>query len=239
MPGFVDLHHHIVYGIDDGPETIEDSIRMLKAAEADGISHIIATSHADPAYFEFDFYAYSRRLGELNDHVQRIGGGMTLHSGAEILYSDAVVRALDEKRVPTMANTEFVLMEFEVDSPYLTIYDAIRKLANAGYVPVIAHVERYTNLMKNVQAVWDLKQMFNVRFQVNCSTLIGRHGLRLRRSIKRMLSEGIIDYVATDAHNTTYRRAQMSECFTVLEAEYTRELATKVTGLSQMEILLP
>ena len=145
--GFVDIHQHVVYGVDDGPRSAEESLEMLRLAQRDGVTHIIATSHAYPAMEPFPAERYLRHLGVLRQACRDEGIAVSISAGCEIFYSDVAIRQLQERRIPTLADTSCVLVEFDPLTPWEGILDAVRKLSNRGYRTVVAHCAvSYTHL---------------------------------------------------------------------------------------------
>lgn len=237
MTGFTDIHQHVAYGLDDGPASIAETKRLLAADSKDGIRLIIATPHVEPGYVPFDFDAYLRQIDKLNRLCAEQSLAIELFPGAEIFYTDSTLRLLQDHQVPTLAGSAFVLVEFEPAVTYDRIFEAVHKLANDGYIPVIAHVERYACLVKKVARAYELKDMFNMRLQMNCNTVVKRQGMRLRGFINKLLSDRMIDYVATDAHNTSSRPPAMRMCYQTLFEQYGQAYALAVTRLNQREIL--
>lgn len=235
---FMDIHQHILYDMDDGPRTLESSFLQLRAASADGIAHIIATPHVTPGRDPFDLPAYHYKLKVLNTLCRERGLLVTVHPGAEILYTEETLRCLQAGMVPTLVNSRYVLLEFLPQASFDRLYTAARKLANAGFVPIFAHVERYEALMKDIKRVDDLRNELNVRIQVNCSTILQPRGLRMRRLLRSLLENGCVDYVATDAHNRTTRPINMGLCYQELERLYGRKTAIALTGANQQEIFM-
>lgn len=219
MPdAFVDIHHHILYGLDDGPNVSEQSMDMLKWASQDGITRIFATSHACPGQAVFDLTKYRDRLNEARAYVVQQALPLELLPGAEIFYSDATLRFLEQGRVPTLAGGRHVLIEFAPDAPFETIYDAVRKLANATYIPILAHIERYACL--DLAHTRQLREQLGALMQVNCSSILSSTQPFRGRTIRALLNAQLVDFVATDAHNLTTRRTRMGECYSLLKKTY-------------------
>lgn len=237
MKGFTDIHHHIVWGVDDGPATLNSSVKMLHAASDDDIRRIIATTHANPGIVEFDQSKYLERIGMLNEYCQAHKLNLVIYPGAEVLYTEKAAQLLYERRIPTLAGSEFTLVEFMQDEAYEQIYEAMRSLTNSGFVPVIAHVERYKCLVRKPALLEELKSMFYMRIQMNCHTVLNPHGRQIKKFVSYMLKNGMVDYVATDAHNIRSRPVFMYDCYAVLEQEYGAHYAQALTGRNQREIL--
>lgn len=233
--GFTDLHHHIVYGLDDGPRNLAESIRMIKAAHADGIRRIVATTHAYTGIERFDLSLYLERLQEVQAWCAVNEPDLRIYPGCEVYYSEAAVRLLREGQLPTLANSRFVLTEYDVNLPFDKLFNAVRQLQKAGYLPILAHMERYRCLVKEPQHLIELKQTVDVRFQVNARTFI-RTPFGLRKFIRYIINESLLDYVATDAHNTSTRPVCLTKAHAELTKRYGHQLADSLCGHRQNEI---
>ncbi len=237
MEGFLDLHQHIVFGVDDGPGTLEEAARMLEAARAGGVTRIVGTSHALPSMERFPLERYYRHLRALNVLSMERGLGVRVYDGCEVFYSDAAVRKLCEGELPTLARSRFVLVEFDPTSRFEAIAEAVRRLGNAGFIPILAHCERYAALVKNPSATLALRWKLRMRIQLNASAIIQRRPRAVRRFCDLLLDEGGADYIATDAHNLTTRPPHLRQAYDQLAKRYGRERAWLLTGGNQGEVL--
>ncbi|NCB35429.1 MAG: hypothetical protein EOM58_05230 [Clostridia bacterium] len=220
-----DIHHHIVWGIDqDGPKTMEDSKAMALAAVRDGITHVVTTPHVMPGIAPFDGERFRQRLAALQSWCRDQGQGLRLYPGAEIFYTPMTVQYLNEGRVPTMNGTAYVLVEFDPGERYEQIRKACGELTAHGYIPILAHTERYTTLVRHPKAALALREELGLAYQVNCSTIINPKGFWQQRFIKSLLKEGALDHIATDSHNITTRPVRMKEAIAAL-ARYGAEAA--------------
>ena len=229
--GFTDLHAHFLYGLDDGAKTRREMEAMLDAAHADGIVRLYATPHAALGIRPFDAELCAQRLEEAQAYCRQRGYKMQLHTGAELMYTPAMERFALERRLPTLGDSQQVLMEFVPDVGMREMREAAALLERSGYTAVLAHVERYNCLFVGKNA-WKLKEERDVRYQLNAGTAIGGNGFLRDAVIRRWLREGLIDYVASDAHNCASRPFRMREAYASLRRNYGQELAEKLTGLS-------
>ena len=236
--GFIDMHHHLLFGMDDGATTYREALQMMRAARICGIDSIIATPHAYPGISKFDMDKYHERLRQLQEVSITHRDMPRIYGGAEIYSTESVIRFLSSNRVPTMNNTNFVLIEWNPKVEFKEISVAIRALANEGYITIMAHVERYMCLWRKIKELEELKNQFNIRIQVNCDTIIGNSSMMEKYICRNLLKNHIADYIATDAHNTTTRKAHMDDAFVVLEQRYGIDYAKRITGLNQTELLI-
>ena len=234
--GLVDIHHHLVYGMDDGSQNMEQTKLMLERAYRNGISYIVATPHAEPGNKPFHLEAYLDRLAEIQDWCVQSGLPIHVLSGAEILYTPGTVHALRNGLVPTLADTEYVLVEFTPKAPYKLLREAAEKLTEAGYRPVFAHIERY-RCLKAAWRVRDLRRKYGVRMQMNAATICKKHGWLTQLWIDYVIEKGWIDCAASDAHNVSKRPCMMKLCYKTLYMRFGRRMARRLCIVRPRKII--
>ena len=237
MSGYVEMHCHLVYGVDDGAQTKETMEKMLDAAYADGVRTIFCTPHISPGLRTFDRELYEAHFTEARQYCERKGYGIALLRGAEILCTPMLERYANEQGLPTLGDSYSVLIEFMPDAPYREIENAVSILERAGYLPVLAHMERYSALMKGRNAR-RLRDEHEIRCQVNAGTVIDGKGFFFDRRVGKWLDEMLIDYISSDAHDDRRRPFHMDRAYQELLREYDRAYADRLVGLTEPEDLL-
>lgn len=232
MQGFTDIHHHLIYGMDDGAQNLDQALAMATAAWEDGTTTILGTSHISPGVKPFDLDRYYRHLDALQAACWDQGMNLRLLEGAEILYTEQTCRFLRDRRIPTLGGTDYVLVEFFPTVEYRELYDAIVGILRAGYRPIIAHVERYRCLAGSIPKLREVRESLGAVIQMNCSTVVGGKGFLHDHRNHKLISEGLIDVIATDAHNTTSRPTQMQEAYAWLEKKLGADYAAELMGLN-------
>ena len=227
---FVDIHEHLLYGIDDGPSKQQGMFDMLNAAAEQGINAIIATPHVTPGVYSLDVKQYEKALAEAREYCAENLRGMIVYGGAEILYTSNTCRMLAERRVPTMAGTDMVLVEFSPDIKYEAMREALGELLSCGFRPIIAHVERYQCLTSWPPRAEKLKKEFEVYFQMNCSVALGERSLGSRMFADRMLRRKLIDALASDTHGVTKRPNRLAEAWGAIADKYGDEYANRLVN---------
>ncbi len=231
----IDIHNHLLYGIDDGAATSREMFAMLNEAAAQGVRMIIATPHVQPGVIPFDEDKYSARIKIANDYCKAKGYQLEVYPGSEILYTTSAVRLLRKKVIPSMCGTSHVLVEWPVEASKEEIRNALRELTNAGFVPIIAHVERLWKIYRDCAFLADIRNTFGVRIQVDCDTVIeDRFGWKTGALFKQEL----VDYVASDAHGTAQRKMRIDSAFQIIKRRYGEETARKVMSINPDRILL-
>ena len=141
MSNFVDLHHHLIYGVDDGPQSLEDMQQMILRAAEEGVTDIVCTSHATPGLEPFLQDRYDAHLSAAQAFIEAQGIDMHVHRGCEILYTDASARLVREGRIPTLAERDTVLVEFSPDASFQRLTEAAKSFGMAGYDVIFAFLD--------------------------------------------------------------------------------------------------
>lgn len=230
MSGFRDIHAHFVYGLDDGAKTKKDMEAMIDAAYADGVASLFATPHVTPGICPFDDALFERHLEEAREYCRQKDYPMSLYKGAEIMYTPALQPYVTDRRIPTLAGSRGVLLEFTPKISFREMESAVELLEHCGYITILAHVERYQCLSQG-QNAYRLKRTHDVRFQMNGSTVIEEKSLFRHRRVWRWLRDELIDYVATDSHSCHRRPTNMTEAHRLLSSRLGQAYADALTGL--------
>ena len=227
LSGFVDIHHHLLYETDDGPANFEQSVQMLHRAVEQGISCIAATPHILPGHIEFDAEKNLQKLEALREYIVRQSLPLEVIPGAEVLYTAATASFVETGRITMLGNSWHMLMEFHPYVHYDEMRRAILSIGNMGYSVVLAHAERYRCLRIKGRAA-RLQTNFNVQIQFNSDTVIASHKRFGDRWIRRMLREGMVDIIASDAHNTSSRPCTLGDCAKLIAEEYGEDEARRM-----------
>ena len=233
MSAFFDLHHHFLYGLDDGAATKPEMQEMLAGAHRDGTRVIIATPHITPGLTPVSMERMHAQIEEARQFSDANGLELEIYLGSEIMYTYHVQRFLAEHLIPTMAGTEKVLLEFAPDVSYPEIEDAVLHVLRAGYLPILAHIERYACLMYARQRLGNLKREYDVFYQVNADCILRGRDYVTNRTVKRAILDGEIDFIATDAHNTHRRGSNLQKAYGKLEETYGKACADRLIGNHQ------
>lgn len=205
----VDIHCHILPGLDDGPDTIEESMEMAAAAIADGITHVVATPHASDN-FAFDPELIRARREELQQHV---GNQLTLATGCDFHLSFENIQAVKKDLARfTINHKNYLLVEFADFAIPPTMDETLLELLGLGVFPVITHPERNPLLRANRSRVnqWVEQGCY---VQVTAQSILGRFGQSAQRAAEEWLNENGIHFFASDAHNTTSRPLKLKEAY--------------------------
>lgn len=178
MKGLYDIHCHILPGVDDGARNMEESLWMLNKEYQEGVRHVILTPHFRYDMFEPHMNIVTRQFMQLRRAAMNIGDeGMRLYLGCELHSSMDMVECLKKGRRLTLAGSRYVLVEFSNGDEKNYIEERVRSLLMNGFIPIIAHVERYKATRNDIGFLTELKDM-GAHIQVNADTISGQDGFR-------------------------------------------------------------
>lgn len=227
MKGYFDMHCHVLPGIDDGADNSEEMMKMIKIAYEEGIRTIFATPHFHPRRGHADVETVLKKFAEAYRTIKQIYPDMELYEGNEIYFSQDVVQMLKAGRLLTLANSDYVLVEFSTMAETVYIRDAVNALLLAGFFPVIAHVERYDNLIENMDLIGQLVSS-GTYIQVNAGSVIGESGGKIKRIIRKLIKEEMVHFIGTDAHSSERRAPHMAKCARYLFKKFGDETAERL-----------
>ena len=225
--GYIDMHSHILPGMDDGSRSMGQTLRMLETAVSEGITTMIATPHNMPGKGCPPGSVVRRKVDELRRTVEQEGIPLEIVAGTEYYYREEVLDILDSEDAVTLGNSDCVLVEFEPLAERNYIRNALRNILGFGYRPVIAHVERYAKLMEDTAVLGDMRKN-GILVQVNAMSVTGDNGRQAKKDVRGLLKKGMVDFVATDAHSDGRRAPYMEKCAEVLYRKCGTEYADRL-----------
>ena len=228
IQGFTDIHCHVLPMVDDGAETMEMALDMLRIAAEEGIRKMILTPHQKADRKCVTPEGIIRRMVLLQEEADKKGIPVKLFPGNEIFYRHGLAELLEQGKIRTLADSHYVLIEFLPGEDYAYIRDAIGRVASFGYWPVVAHVERYVNVIKDMEKAERLKEDAGCYFQVNASSVVGDQGFAAKNVVKKLLKAGLVDFVGSDAHSDGSRAPRLRKCAGYLEKKYGETMAGKL-----------
>lgn len=214
---FIDIHTHILPGVDDGSGSLEESISMLRQAEDEGIGKIILTPHQKPDRHCVSARGLRDRMSALQEEADKCGLSIRLYPGGELFFRHSLAEELRCGRVITLADSRYVLVEFFPQEQYEYIRNGLYSLLAEGYLPVVAHVERYAQVNESRERQEELLDM-GCYFQVNAGTLTGNAGFGMKRTAWQLVKRKQVHFIGTDAHRANGSRTpRLLHCAKLLE----------------------
>ena len=235
--GYIDIHSHVIPGADDGARTKEQSLRMLSIAAQNGIDRMILTPHNKAGHRNISPAGIRKSVEQLQFLVDAERIPIKLYPGCEIFFREGVGEMLEENQLCSLADGPYVLVEFMPAVEFSYIRSAVYELGGSGFIPIIAHVERYECLIKDISNAGYLLDR-GAYLQMNAGCLEGGLSeLRMKKAVKRMLKEQMIHFVATDAQNDTSRAPRMAECAAYLRKKCGHEYAARLLWKNAWAVL--
>jgi len=194
----IDLHTHIIPNIDDGSRSVEDSIRIAREAKENGFSAIFCTSH----YLEHSYNVEKEENDKLFNELKK-QLDIDIYSGNEIYISPNILECIEEGKVQTLNDSKYILTELPMENSVPYLKDVIFKLVSKGYIPIIAHPERYQFVQKDYKSLIELTKM-GVLFQMNYGSIVGVYGRKAKKSAKILLKNDLIHFLGTDTHRADF-----------------------------------
>ena len=205
----VDIHCHILPDFDDGSSGIEESLEMARMAYRSGVTDIAATSHFMGTMEGLERLPLMRqRHTDLVLQIRKADIPIRLHPGAEILCVEETAGLAKKKLLPTIGSTDYFLTEFYFDEDLRFMDDMLYRLSAAGYIPVVAHPERYDAINQD-PLILDRWFRRGYVLQLNKGSILGAFGRRAESAAHLILKAGLAHVVASDAHSATRRTPHM------------------------------
>lgn len=230
----VDIHCHALFGVDDGPEELQESLEMLHTARKNLIMDLVLTPHYRKSFFSYPHDKIEENFEILLKYAGKYA--IKLHPGCEYHVDHDIVDNFRSGRCMTLAGSSYVLAEFSTQSLINEIRSGVDQLLLAGYKPVIAHAERYEVFRRHPEYLGDFRKS-GAMIQVNAGNILGEEGSRIKNACQRFLKDGNVDVVASDAHNLTGRRCRMKECRDLIEKKYGRDTARTLFNTNPKRII--
>ncbi len=198
----VDIHSHLLAGIDDGAQTFEGSLRLIKALQSFGVTQFITTPHIIQYVWE---NTHEQIIANKNNTVQELKKNninLPFQAAAEYLMDDQFVQLFQSHDVLTLKEN-YVLVEMSYINAPIQLYTILFDLQLAGYIPVLAHPERYLFYHNNFGEYQKLKRA-GCLFQLNLLSVVGYYGEGIVRIAERLLQKGMYDFVGSDVHHDNH-----------------------------------
>jgi protein-tyrosine phosphatase len=219
-----DIHYHLLYGVDDGPKTLEDSLALAEASIKEGVTHVVATPHSNHE-FSFQPEVNHERLALLNDRLQ---GRLTLGLGCDFHLSYENLEDLKRDRTKyTINGKKYLLVEFADSSIPVMAAEILYELQLTGVVPIITHPERNPILVRNPRRLAEWIRG-GCLVQLTAASLKGRFGRRAKAMSDDLIRKNWAHIIASDAHSVEGRPPAMGDAYQLLVEEFGRQTAERL-----------
>ena len=222
-----DIHNHLLYGIDDGAKTIEDSERLLKELEKNNVTDIMFTPHyIIGSNYNANNAKKKKLLNELKKKTK-----INLYYGNEVYIDNDIVEYIKNDEIASLNNSRYLLVEFPLNEKLDCAFTLIQNIIKCGYVPIIAHPERYH--------YYDMKFFVDLinegcLLQGNITSLCGKYGKDAKHNLELLVKKNMIHFMGTDTHMDLY---PMNDCYEALSMLVTREMYKDITANNFMKVV--
>lgn len=221
MEKFIDIHCHLLPGVDDGAQSMEEAAALLRMAKEDGSGTLVLTPHYRGRYRQNT----PQQLQEVFCSLKaQAPDGMELYLGCEVSYEPEISEKLTEGRVLPIAGGPYVLLELSMGVTAAQAIGAVRELADSGYIPIIAHVERYPVFGRNKALVGAVLEL-GALLQINADSVMGQWGFGVKRFCRWLLARHLAHFVASDSHDLQARPPKLAECYRHICEKYGEDYA--------------
>lgn len=224
---YIDIHSHILPGIDDGARDLDMSLAMIQTAYQEGIRAIVATPHYHPAKCRMHYEELLEHFEDFKKKIKEYCPEMELFLGREVYYTSDLLEELEEDSMFMIGRSHIILVEYDPTVDYSYLRTSINNLIQMGYTPLIAHVERYLCMVEEWQRTEELVSM-GALIQINQASVIGETGRPIRKFVKRLLKEQLVHAVGTDAHSNGRRSPVLNKCAEYIYKKYGYDYARQI-----------
>ncbi|MED3731329.1 tyrosine-protein phosphatase [Geobacillus stearothermophilus] len=218
----VDIHSHILPGVDDGAAAMENAIVMAQAAAKEGITTIIATPHHQNGTYENPRPAVLSLAAELNDELKRRGIDLTVLPGQEVRIHGDLLDGLARGEVMTLADTPYILIEFPPDHVPKYAEQLLFDAQVKGFIPIIAHPERNVEIIEYPERLYQLVKR-GALAQLTASSVTGHFGKNIKMFSFQLIEANLAHFIASDVHNTKTRPFRLREAYETVRKEFGTE----------------
>lgn len=215
----IDIHCHIVPGIDDGSGNLGTSLKMLEIAEKSGLSTIITTPHYIKNRFENSFKSIVQAVEELNKEISKNNIQVQLLPGQEVMVDKYTLDLYKQGELGCLNNSQYMLIEFPMDVLPEDALDIIYELKLLRIKPIIAHPERYMYLQEKLTGVNKFIEE-KCLFQINAASITGLFGKKVSETAIKLIENGVCQFIASDAHSAGGRSPDISKAMSLIKHDY-------------------
>ena len=228
---FYDIHCHIIHGVDDGSDSLETSLAMLKKAEEEGITHIIATPHFKANKKNASVETIDEKIKEIREEAKKQGINVELYHGNEVMFFSDFEEVFHEHKFTSLNNSGYLLTEFYPDDDFTRIRQGVETIGGMGLIPVVAHVERYIALRKDISKV-EMLADYGALLSVNVASVMGENGFKVKWFVRKLLKRKLVSFVCTDAHDTSKYPIDYKKCADYLYSKYDEKYVDGIVRLN-------
>lgn len=220
----IDIHTHIVYGVDDGARDFEETKEMIKMAMADGTRKMVATSHFEREAFNYSMEDYFNCVDEINKWCQEEGLDFEVLTGNELFLEPNNLKLLSASKCLSINSTKYLLVELSNYIKIEKLDEMLDLIENMGYKIIIAHTERVKWVLEDFDII---KKWYNkgYKIQINATSLLRKDYKENYKSAHRLLKNGYVHVIASDGHRKDRRKPNLKKAYDYVKSAYSEEAA--------------
>lgn len=200
----IDIHNHIIPGVDDGPKTDDEMMELIKQAREEGITEIVATPHHLHYRYNNEYQDVLREVNRLNEKKEIIDLGIKIYPGQEIRINDRIFDDLCSGKISGINNSMYLLIELPSNEVPVFTQRVFFELQRKGFIPIIAHPERNKAIAQDINILFELVNQ-GALSQITVSSLLGIHGKNIKKLCELLISHHLAHFIASDAHHSIQR----------------------------------
>lgn len=233
----IDIHSHLIYGVDDGSKDIESSINILSKLSNHGVTDIILTPH----YITDTNYVSEKRdnilkYKELQREVKKQGININIYLGNEIYIDKNILKYIEENKMCSLNNTEYILVELPMSGIYPDYIDIFNNLINIGFKVILAHPERYTSFQKDNSLIDEIVST-GVMLQCNIGSIVGEYGKEAKKTMKYILKNKLVSFIGTDIHKDKIDYSYLDKSISKFKKYLTEEEINDILNKNAKKII--
>lgn len=232
----VNIHCHMLYGVDDGAADEKMMQRMLDISYRSGVRTVCMTPHHNPRYF----HSVPERIADSYERAVRYARekypDMTLFLGQELYCCHDSVADLINGKCLTLNKTRNVLLEFDPYADGNEIIGGASRLLASGFIPLIAHIERYSAITAKPELIKKLRAL-GAGIQVNAAAVMGKYGFFEKHYVLHLIKKGLVDVIADDCHDVTDKPPCLAEAYNAVCRKFGEDVAIKLFVRTPLSIL--
>ena len=233
----IDIHSHILPGIDDGSRDIYDTLEMAKMAVDSGVTEIVVTPHCNVPDLYDNYYGkkYKETFLMAKKSIKEEGIPLELYPGMEIFTTENLIHLLASGKIITMNGSHYMLVEFDFGEDPDFANMMLSKIAAVKLIPLVAHVERYEFVQDDLNIIRQWRKK-GYQIQINKDSYLGKFGRREEKTAYMLTDESLVTAIASDAHRPYRRTPDMSEAYEELLNYYPEQYLEKLFTINPMKI---
>ena len=219
----VDIHNHILPGLDDGPNTMEEAILLAADAVANGVTHIIATPHHMNGKYQNASAVVVEAVANLNREIANRSIPVQILPGQEIHFYNSILDDLNENLLTLSNSGKFLLLELPSNYFPAFTFEILLEIQLKGFIPIIVHPERNRLLKKDKQKVYELVKK-GALIQITAASLVGVHGYSVKKYLKDLIKHNLVHFISSDAHHYTKRPFLLKLAYQYVGKRFSQQL---------------